>query len=189
MSNRKEGSSAPMTSQVDERWWVDSERERGREKTKRGGQVGSRLFAIGKGYDQERARENLTDLNLKLLREADPACGAWSYLALTEGRCTEQRLGQVKGLLNLPDYARGLIVDSDGSLRVLVTGTPPGERIVEMTLGDEPSFDFWLNGEWIAEKLFKSEREAFEALSRSLGKYLLPEGLPGFNAPPTEICI
>jgi hypothetical protein len=177
MSSRRQTDSGPSAESVSERWWVDSDRKRGAEKQTSTGPVGSRFFTIGKEYDQDRAHENLTDLNLKLLREAEPGEGAWGYLRLTAGRCPDQRLGWVKKQITLPPYARGVLVDSDGLLRLLVTGTPLGERVLEMTLGDMPSFDCWIEGEWVDESVFRNEEEGIAALRRLVRHYLSPEGV------------
>ena len=132
------------------------------------------MFAVASGYDQDRALENLTDLNLRLLREADPAAGAWAYLPLTEGRCSDQRVARVRKQLALPSYARGVLVDSDGLLRLLITGKSVGERILEMTLGEQPSFDCWVEGEWVDEDLFQNEQEGIAALRKLVRRYLSP---------------
>lgn len=177
MSNRRQADPGPSAQAVSERWWVDSGRKQEAEKQKTAGPAGSRFFAIGREYDQDRAQQNLTDLNLKLLREAEPGEGAWGYLPLTRGRCAEQRLGWVKKQITLPSYARGVLVDSDGLLRVLVTGTPLGERVLEMTLGEMPSFDCWIEGEWIDENVFRNEEEGIAALRKLVRHYLSPEGV------------
>jgi hypothetical protein len=177
MSSRRQADSGPPAQAVNERWWVDSERKQGVKTEKPTGPVGSRFFNIGKEYNQDRAQDNLTDLNLKLLREADPDAGAWSYLRLAPGRCSEHRVGWLKKQVALPAYARGVVVDSDGLLRVLVTGTPLGDRVLEMTLGEMPSFDCWIEGEWVDENVFRNEEEGIAALRKLVRHYLSPEGL------------
>jgi hypothetical protein len=177
MSSRRQAESERSVQAVSERWWVDSERKQGAQKEKPAGPAGSRFFTVGKDYDQERAQENLIELNLKLLRKAEPGEGAWGYLRLTAGRCADQRLGWVKKQITLPPYARGVLVDSDGLLRVLVTGTPLGERVLEMTLGETPSFDCWIEGEWVDENVFRNEEEGIAALRKLLRHYLSPEGI------------
>jgi hypothetical protein len=177
MSNRRQADSGPSGQAVNERWWVDSERKQGATKEKPTGPVGSRFFNVGKDYDQDLAQESLTDLNLRMLRDAAPESGAWSYLRLTGGHCSEQRLNWVKRQITLPAFARGVVVDSDGLLRVLVTGTAVGARVLEMTLGEMPSFDCWIDGEWVDEQLFRNEEEGIAALRRLVRHYLSPEGL------------
>lgn len=174
MNERARGESASTS--INERWWVDADRRRSEPAKKSTAPGGSRFFAVAEGYDQERAKENLTDMNLRLLKEADPQEGSWAYLAFGARKCSEQRVARVKRLLALPSYARGVVVDAEGRLRLLVTGTPPGERILEMSLGEAPSFDCWIGGEWVKERLFDSEEEAIAALRRWIRRYLSPEG-------------
>ena len=49
-----------------------------------------RLFGVGRDFDQDRAKVRLTDANLHILREANPAEDTWAYLA-TLGAEREER--------------------------------------------------------------------------------------------------
>jgi len=177
MSERRQVNPASSPPTVNDRWWVDPDQKRGEPLARDAAPAGSRFFRIIAGYDQDQAQAGLTDLNLRMLEQAEPSEGSWAYLALTERRCSEQRLEWVKRQLALPEYARGVVVDSDGLLRVLVTGTPMGERILEMTLGDQPSFDCWIEGEWVAERLFGNEQQGIAGLRKMMRRYLSPEGI------------
>jgi hypothetical protein len=162
---------------VANRWWVDLG---GSEKLKikrPAGPVGSGFFAVGKDFEQERARERLTDDNLKVLSAANPPEGGWSYVQFAESKYPERELERIKKLVALPGYARGVIVDCGRSVRLLVTGTPPGERLLELTLGDAPSFDCWVQHEWVREALFDDAEKALRALRRFVRQYLSPEGI------------
>ena len=46
--------------------------------------IDRRFFRSAEGYDQDRAHARLTDINLKILQEANPAEGTWAYLRLAE---------------------------------------------------------------------------------------------------------
>ena len=159
------------------RWWVDLG---GTEKLKvkrAPGPAGSQFFQVAHDFEQERARERLTDNNLKLLVAADPPDGAWAYIRLADTTYPERELQRIKQLVNLPPYARALIVDCGRSVRILVTGTPIGERLLELTLGEAPSFDCWVHNEWVREALFEDADRAIKALQRFILEYLSPEGI------------
>lgn len=162
---------------VSNRWWVDlggSEKF----KTKRPpGPAGSQFFQVAHDFDQERARERLTDNNLKLLQAADPPEGGWGYVRLAETTYPERELERIKSLVGLPAYARGVIVDCGRSVRLLVTGSPPGERLLELALGAAPSFDCWVRNDWVREALFEDADKAIRALRAFIREYLSPEGI------------
>jgi len=162
---------------VTNRWWVDLG---GTEKTRPKhplGPAGSQLFQVGRDFEQEKAKEQLTDHNLKLLMAADPPKGGWGYVRLGESSYPERELERVKKLVELPPYARGVIIDCGRSIRLLVTGTPVGERLLELALGEAPSFDCWVRSEWVREALFDDADKALKALQRYMREYLSPEGI------------
>jgi hypothetical protein len=175
MSDEPEDSSPA----VKDRWWVET----GDKKKERAAPVapaapvGSKFYRSGIGFDQETARSRLTDLNLKLLMQANPPEGGWGYVQLAETSFSERERERIKEQVGLPAYARGVMVDCGRSVRVLVTGTPIGQRILDLTLGDNPSFDCWVDGEWVRERLFRDQRSAIGALRRYMRDYLSPEGI------------
>lgn len=166
---------------VENRWWVDSggPRERQAKPPPRSEEgepiVGAVFFAVGRGFDQDRARANLTDTNLNLIREANPAEGTWGYLPMTEERSSPELLEKVRRTLKLPKWARGVLVDSGTSVRAIASGTPVGERIVELSLGSSSCFDAWAGGEWVREKAFRSRDRALREGGRLLVRYLRSE--------------
>jgi hypothetical protein len=165
---------------VKDRWWVET-REKRREREALAAvapsPVGSKFYRSGIGFNQETARSRLTDLNLKLLMEANPPEGGWGYVQLAETTFSERERERVKEQVGLPRYARGVLVDCGRSVRLLITGTPLGQRILDLTLGDNPSFDCWIDGEWVREQLFRDTRGALGALRRYIPQYLSPEGI------------
>jgi hypothetical protein len=172
-SDDKSGQSPTVTN----RWWVDLG---GTEKTRSKrppGPAGSQLFQVAHDFEQEKAKDRLTDDNLKILTVADPPEGGWGYVRLAETAYPERELERVKKLVALPPYARGVIVDCGRSIRVLVTGTPVGERLLELTLGEAPSFDCWVCNDWVREALFEDADKALKALQRYMREYLSPEGI------------
>src|SRR5712691_8831284 len=101
------------TAGSDNRWWVDQGKSRERVKPEdRQAPAGATFFRSVEGYDQEQARENLTDLNLKLLAQGNPAPGKWAYLPLLAERCSAKEIERVKRALPLPPNARAVLVDS-----------------------------------------------------------------------------
>lgn len=172
-------SGAPQPT-VENRWWVD-----GNTSAKRRGPtppseretppiVGERLFGVGRGFDQDRAKARLTGSNLNLLREGNPPEDGWAYLPMTEQRSSNDFLERVKRSVRLPRGSRGVLVDSGASLRVIVTGQPFGERVVEITLGGDSSLDVWACGEWTAERVFRSRERALREAPHLLAHYLHP---------------
>src|SRR5262245_24551422 len=48
----------------------------------------------------------------------------------------------------------------------------PGARLVEIRLGDESSFDAWVNGEWVREVLFRNLDDALRRVPGLVREYL-----------------
>ncbi|MBM4270420.1 MAG: hypothetical protein FJ144_28080 [Deltaproteobacteria bacterium] len=163
---------------VENRWWVDTGKREARGSGARATSgegapiVGDRFFAVGRGFDQDRARSALTDSNLNLIREANPSEGTWAYLSMIEDKSPEERIAKVRRMLRLPRWARGVLVDAGTSIRAIATGDPVGERIVELTLGSQSSFDAWANGEWVREKVFRSRERALREGAGLIVRYL-----------------
>ncbi len=179
-----DGGDQPEQPAVKDRWWVDigdKRRERAAPAVP-APPVGSRFYQSGIGFNQEVARSRLTDLNLKLLMEANPPEGAWGYVQLAETCFPERDRERIKDQAALPAYARGVVVDCGRSIRLLITGTPLGQRIIDLTLGECPSFDCWIDGEWIREELFRDNRSAMQALARYLPEVLSPDGIAAWEA-------
>jgi hypothetical protein len=162
---------------VANRWWVDLG---GTEKVKTWrppGPAGSQFFQVAHDFEQERARERLTDNNLKLVAAADPREGNWGYVRLAETSYPERELERIKRLVALPAYACGVVVDCGRSVRILITGTPLGERLLELALGEAPSFDCWVHHEWVREAVFEDADKALRALRGFVVEYLSPESI------------
>lgn len=177
-----DGAPAPA---VRDRWWVDTgdkRRERAAAPAAPVSTVGRRFYRTGAGFDQDAARTRLSDNNLRLLRDADPAEGEWAYVRLADKPHNEQNRARILAQVPLPGYARGVVVDCGRTLRLLVTGTPIGERILDLTLVDSPSFDGWVDGEWVRERVFRDQRSALGALRRLIPEWLSPEGIAAWEA-------
>lgn len=165
-----------------QKWWVDTSRaETLKAKTPKqeGAKLaGMKFYAVAEGFEQEAARERLTDNNLKLLLEHAPELGRWKVVALVPKRRASRRdVQRVLDAVILPPYASGLIVDCGDVLRLLVTGSPVGERILELALGDPPSFDAWIQDEWVEERLFSGRGRALREFRMAIRRYLAPEAI------------
>ncbi len=141
----------------DRNWWVDSGSIGGRKQGPRPSDsaecvLGQSIFAVGRGIDEDRARTALTGTNRAVLAEANPNPGEWAYVALVEPASPPAKIDKLRKALRLPRFARGVLVDSGTSVRAVATGDPVGERVVELCIGEESSFDAWEGGEWVAEK-------------------------------------
>ncbi len=177
MAKRPASDKATREPTVVNRWWVDlGGVEKGAVK-RPAGPVGSRFYEAAHDFEQEVARERLTDNNLKIVLTADPPDGDWVYVRLAETTYPQRELARIKKLIALPKYARGVIVDCGRSIRILLTGTPPGERLLELTLGEAPSFDCWVHQEWVEERVFPDADKALRALHRLMRTYLSPDSV------------
>jgi hypothetical protein len=159
---------------VENRWWVDHGKDaKGNPLPRPPAQFGHRFFRTGEGFEQERARVRLTDSNLKWLEEANPAPGTWAVVHVLSGeRVPEPRVEKVKRAFAIPPRGRGVLIDSGTSIRAIVTGEPVGERLVEVRLGDESSFDAWVHGEWVREALFRDFDDALRRAPALVREYL-----------------
>jgi hypothetical protein len=159
---------------VENRWWVDQGKDgAGRPIERPPAQFGARFFRTGDGFEQERARTRLTDSNLKWLEEASPPPDGWAVIrVLPSERMPEGKVERARKTLPLPPGGRGVLVDSGTSLRAILTGNPSGERLIEIRLGDESSFDAWVQGEWVREVLFRDLDDAFRRLPALVREYL-----------------
>jgi hypothetical protein len=84
----------------------------------------------------------------------------------------EGRIERVRKMLPLPRGGRGVLVDSGNALRAIITGHPSGERLVEVRLGEESSFDAWVRGEWVREVLFRDFDQAVRRVPGLVREYL-----------------
>jgi hypothetical protein len=158
---------------LENRWWVDQGKD-GQPLERPPAHFGNTFFRTAAGFDQDRAQRRLTDSNLKWFDEARPEPGGWAVLHLLEKeRFPPQRLEKVKNALAVPPNGRGILVDSGDSVRAIITGEPIGERLVEVRLGDESSFDAWVHGEWVREELFRNFDEGLRRTPALVREYLM----------------
>jgi len=164
------------------RWWVDLGAKEKVAPKRPPGPAGSQFFRAAVGFDQGIALERLSDNNVKLLLAAAPPEGKWVVVSLAETTYPQRELERVKQLVALPPYARGLVVDCGRCVRLLVTATPIGERLLELTLGEAPSFDCWVRQDWVAEEVFPDANRALRAFRRLVRAHLAPESIAEYDA-------
>ena len=160
---------------VENRWWVDQGKapRDGAPVERPPPQFGKVFFRSGDGFEQDRARLRLTDSNLKWLAENNPPADGWTYVqVLPAERTAESRIDKVKGAFRLPPGGRGVLVDSGVSLRAILTAEPPGERLLELRLGDDSSLDVWVHGEWVREVAFRGFDDALRRAPALVREYL-----------------
>lgn len=157
---------------LENRWWVDQQRDAQGHPVDRP-RVPLRFFRTGIGFDQDRAQRRLTDLNLKWFGETEPTPGGWALIrTLEHQRVPEPRVNKVKAALPVPRDGCGILVDSGEALRAIITGTPIGDRLVEVRIGSDSSFDAWVHGEWVREVLFRNAEDALRRAPRLVREYL-----------------
>lgn len=159
---------------VENRWWVDQQKDgSGRVIERPPAQFGGRFFHTGAGFEQDRAQRRLTDLNLKWFQEADGPLGTWTDVALLpKERVAPRWVERAKAALVVPADGRGVLIDSGTALRAILTGNPVGQRLVEVRLGDEASFDAWVHGEWVREVAFRNFDDALRRAPALVREYL-----------------
>lgn len=158
------------------KWWIDRGpvKEREKESLLGRGIIEKWAYELLKDYKQEQAVRNVVDINPRTLKELAAAQAGWSYSSLGVGTYPESGLAKIKNGLSLPPNARALIIDAGYSVRILITGEPVGERVVDINFTEAPSMDYWVENELIDERLFSSVDDALKKLRGAIPNYLNP---------------
>ncbi len=155
---------------VENRWWVETTVKR--PKQARSGPelpklpVAMAFYTVAKDYEQDRAKEDLTDNNLRIAREANPPPGEWAYVAMTEEHYPAHLIKRVKDKFALPREARGIVLDHGRVVRLLVCGPELEDWMIDVTLSDEPSVDVYVWGTMYRERLFRRAEDALAQARR-----------------------
>ncbi len=158
---------------LENRWWVDQQKIDSDGLVRPEAKYGGRFFRTGDGYDQDTAQRRLTDLNLKWFDEVPCEPGVWSVLCtLDKQRVPPPRLEKIRTALRLPENALGVLVDSGEAVRAIASTLPVGERLVEIRLGRDSTFDAWVRGEWVREEVFRTFDHAMRRAPHLLREYL-----------------
>src|SRR5208282_3335537 len=111
---------------VENRWWVETTFKKPK-KAKLETEmpqlpVAMAFYQVARDYDQDRAKEDLTDNNLRIARAANPPQGDWAYVAMTEQHAPPNVIKRVKDEFRIPREARGIVIDHGRVVRLLICG-------------------------------------------------------------------
>jgi hypothetical protein len=156
------------------KWWIDRGPVKEREKSEALGRgiIEKWTYELLKDYKQEQAVRNVVDINPRTLKDLARAPLGWSYVSLGVGTYPDDKLDKIKKAFELPADARALLIDAGYSVRLLITGEPVGERLIDVNFTEGPSLDYWANNELIKEKLFSNVDATLRELKSSLAIYL-----------------
>ncbi len=156
------------------KWWIDRGpvKEREQKTQLEQGIIEKWVYAMLKDYNQDQAVRNVVDINRRIIKDLSLPAGEWGYVSLGVGSYPAGGLVKIRGSLPLPPDGRALVIDAGYSVRVLITGEPVGERLLDINFTESPSLDYWVAHELIEEKLFSSVDDALKKLKGSLYHYL-----------------
>jgi hypothetical protein len=158
------------TPNVENRWWVETTVKRPREGKSEQDlpklPVAAGFYTVARDYDQERAKDDLTDNNLRIAREANPQPGQWVYVPMTEDHYPERLTKRVKDEFRLPREARGVILDHGRLVRLLVCGPELADWMIDVTLSEEPSIEVYVWSTMYRERMFKRAEDALRQARR-----------------------
>jgi hypothetical protein len=157
------------------KWWIDrgpAVKEREKIATPEKGIIEKWAYNLLKNYNQDQAAKNLVDINPRLLQGLSAAPGEWGYYSLEIGTYPPEKLAKIKAGLPLPANSRGLVIDAGYSVRTIITAEPPGSRFVDINFTDQPSLDYWVNGQLVEERVYANIGEALKRIRAELPRYL-----------------
>ena len=127
------------------KWWIDTGIKQRSDADEREpiGVIERWAFELLKDYRQERALQNIVDINGQVLRELGANEDRWVYVSLGVGEFPQKRLNYIKDSLRMPRYARALAIDAGYSVRVLMTGNP---RAIRCWTSTSPKRRPWTTG-------------------------------------------
>ena len=132
---------------VENRWWVETTHKKPRKQQQKSEEempqlpIAMTFYTVARDYDQDRAKEDLTDNNLRIARQANPPQGDWVYVPFTEEHYSPNLIKRVKDEFRLPREARGIVIDHGRLVRLLICGPELEDWMLDITLSDEPSVD------------------------------------------------
>ncbi len=155
---------------VENRWWVETTFKKPRQ-TKAETDlpqlpVAMSFYTVAKDYNQDRAKDDLTDNNLRIAHAANPPSGDWAYVPMTEEHYPARLVKRIKEEFRLPREARGIVLDHGRLLRLLICGPQLEDWMIDVTLADEPSVDVYVWNTMQREQLFKRAEDALKQARR-----------------------
>jgi len=156
------------------KWWIErgTVREREKKPEPNRGIIDFWAYELLKDYSQDQALKSVAGINERILKNLSVGPKEWDYFSLNVGKFPQGKLNRIKEALRLPQYARGLIIDAGYSVRVLMTGDPVGERLMDINFPEVPSLDYWVKGELVEERLFSNFEDVLRKLRPVLNRYL-----------------
>jgi hypothetical protein len=155
---------------VENRWWVETAVKRPKQVKAEAElpqlPVAMAFYTVAKDYDQDRAKDDLTDNNLRIARAADPQQGQWAYAAMTEEHYPPRLVKRIKEEFRLPRESRGIVLDHGRVLRLLICGPQLEDWMIDITLSDEPSVEVYVWGTMQREWMFKRAEDALRQARR-----------------------
>ncbi|HEY6394076.1 MAG TPA: hypothetical protein VIX12_01590 [Candidatus Binataceae bacterium] len=149
---------------VENRWWVETNVKKPKKAKSEVEMpqlpVAMSFYVVARDYNQDRAKEDLTDNNLRIAREANPQPGEWVNVAMTEEHYPPHLVKRIKEEFRLPREARGIVLDHGRLLRLLVCGPQLEDWMIDVTLSDEPSVDVYVWSVMYRERLFHRAEDA-----------------------------
>jgi hypothetical protein len=124
---------------VENRWWVETTVKKPKKAKSEVEMpqlpVAMSFYQVARDYDQDRAKDDLTDNNLRIARQANPPQGDWVYVAMTEEHYPPHLIKRVKDEFRLPREARGIVLDHGRLVRLLICGPGLEDWMIDITLG------------------------------------------------------
>lgn len=160
------------------KWWIDrgpAVKEREKTATPEKGIIEKWAYNLLKNYNQDQAAKNLVEINSKLLHGLGTGPGDWGYYSLEIGTYPPEKLAKIKAGLPLPPNSRGLVIDAGYSVRIIITAEPPGSRYVDINFTDQPSLDYWVDGQLVGERVYSNVGEALKRIRADLSGYINPQ--------------
>jgi hypothetical protein len=155
---------------VENRWWVETVFKKPKQIKAEAElpqlPVAMSFYAVAKDYDQDRAKDDLTDNNLRIAHAANPGPGEWAYVAMTEDHYPERLVKRIKEEFRLPREARAIVLDHGRLLRLLICGPQIEDWMIDVTLADEPSVDVYVWSTMQRERLFRRAEDALKQARR-----------------------
>ena len=160
----------PQKPTVENRWWVETSFKKPRQARAETElpqlPIAMSFYTVAKDYDQDRAKDDLTDNNLRIARAANPPAGDWAYAPMTEEHFPPRMVKRIKEEFRIPREARGVILDHGRLLRLLICGPELEDWMIDVTLSDEPSVDVYVWSVMHRERLFRRAEDALKQARR-----------------------
>src|ERR1700722_2067036 len=130
---------------VENRWWVETTHKKPRAQQQKSEEelpqlpIAMSFYTVARDYDQDRAKDDLTDNNLRIARAVNPPQGDLVYLHFTEDHYPPHLIKRVKDEFRLPREARGIVIDHGRLVRLLICGPQLEDWLIDVFLGEEPA--------------------------------------------------